>query len=263
MKSINTRLLFIIVITSGLFIQGCMFRGGSLLNRSTMNFPLSDAAPEEGGFVETGTSYYSYENRNILDAEIRGEYALNDRVAFGAELGYRNINPDNDQIDSESGILDPKITGWFSPYSDDRTNIAIGGRITLPAGDEDIGQGYTDFGAFITGRYLFTDQVVGIGQVGLDFYEPFFEDEDRKSTLSARGSLMYNVADGIDIFGEFYFQQEPEFTFRESLFDHIKGGVGFYLGNRIDFKAAFGTGLGDDEFETPNFFGELKFALTF
>lgn len=262
MKSFNAKLLLISVISLGFLMQGCMLRGGSLLNRPTMNFPLSDAAPREGGFADIGTNYYSYENANILDAKIRGEYAFSDRLAFGAELGYRNINPDNDDIDSESGILDPKISGWFSPYNDDRTNIAVGGRVTLPAGDEEIGQGFTDYGAFVTARYLFTDQFVGVGQVGLDFYEPFFEDEDRESTFSVRGSLMYNVSRGADIFGEFYFQNDPEFAFRESLFDHIKGGANLYLGNGLDFRAAFGTGLGD-EFEGPDYFGELKLALSF
>lgn len=246
-----------------LLLSGCgTLPGGQSPFRDirTMNFPLSDAAPMDGEFIEARSTYLSFENESILDLGLQAECAFWDRFAVGGRVGYLSTMPDDDRIEGRSGATDPMLTGWGALYNTERTALALGGRTTIPVGEDDINQGNFDFGGFVAGRSLFAEDFLGVANVGVDSYEPFFDDQDREFVLSANASLLYQLQAGTRLFGSLRFQQDPDFASRLTRFDYGKIGASINLSDSFDLRAAGGLGFGDF---APDYFAEFGVGIMF
>lgn len=215
------------------------------LDTRTMNFPLSDAAPMMGSFAEFGTNYYSYQFEDALHFQLRGEWAPCEHGAFGLELGYSSFMPESDLVDNQSGLMDPRLGGWYSFFRGEDYNTALGGWFSLPVGSEDIGQGNFDFGAFGTLRYTLGENLLGVGQLGFESLDPVIDNFDRETLFLAQGSLIYRQSDSWDFFAETRIQQDPDYSFRPGSFSYLKAGARHNFASSLDLGLMVGTRLGD------------------
>lgn len=72
---------------------------------------------------------------------------------------------------------------------------------------------------------------------------------------------MYGLTNNITAFGEFSFQGETEFVFRPTQYDYGKVGIGYHTPMSFDFRAAIGTGFGEEQ--TADYKFEFKIGKNF
>lgn len=193
---------------------------------------LKDAPISKTPYGEAGIQFASSEIVNTFGFGIQGGYPINREIEIDANLGFSSISPDIG--DSQSGLTDLTVTGRYN-IMPKKTNISVGGMITLPIGSEDIGQSNFNFGAFGALRHPIERNMILTGTFGLDFIEII---DDHEASLLLGGGLIYNVDRNLNLIGELNIQTKIDYAF-------FSGGINYELPIGSFVRGSLGVGLND------------------
>ncbi len=96
-------------------------------------------------YGDVGVGFNDFENLNITSLGGRIGFPIGASFEGGIELNFLSYNPSIGP--KRDGINDLAVTGRYLA-SGGRTPISVGGFITLPIGDEEIGAGDVNLGVF-------------------------------------------------------------------------------------------------------------------
>ncbi|MDW7682381.1 MAG: transporter [bacterium] len=199
----------------------------------------------------------------------KGGYPINEKIELGAQLGFLNLSADPG--DSESGLTDVGVYGRYNIITQDALNFSAGALVTLPIGEEKVGQSNLNFGAFGAIRYSLDNGFVLTGNLGIIFYETtttdykqtgtdqwgypiyeYVEETNRENYLNLGFGGIYTVSPELNIVGELTIKTEMDYMM-------LSGGVDYLLGTGR-LRGALGLGLDDG---APDFQIMLGYGLSF
>jgi len=224
---------------------------------------FNDAAVVNSKHLEVGARYADYDKRSGFLIGAQGGMPVFEKLDIGMRLGLLNSDPDRG--DSESGITDIDLWGRYHLNLPFKANLTVGGMLTLPVGDEDVGEGDFDFGAFAAARMPLDKGFVIMGSVGLNFVErsgcstrvsvtgaPNFEEpsfaevgvwcepdgKDRELSMHLGGGGIFELSPETHLIGEVGIDTEEDFF-------ALTGGVDHALSANSRLRAALDIGLDD------------------
>ncbi|MBN1999382.1 hypothetical protein JW935_17620 [candidate division KSB1 bacterium] len=231
---------------------------------------MRDATITTAPYGEAGLDYSSYEYVSTMGIGVQGGMAVMPELEVNAALSFLNWSPD--EGDGESGISDILVSGRYLVVPGP-TKIAAGGFVTLPVGDEKIGQGNLNFGAFGAVRHALEGGMIIVGTLGLDFMETtkyegggliyengipvgVKEPEEKTEYENAfviGGGVIYPQSDKLNIIGELHLKTEYDYMM-------LSGGVDYKLQGSGRVRGALGIGLDDG---APDFRLMISYLMGF
>ncbi len=219
---------------------------------------FQDAAVIADPLAEAGFRHDDYDNGtgNILD--VQGIFPVNPKIEVGAGWGYKRYSPDhgNDQ----SGLADFMVSGKYDisnsmTFMPADTKTSVGAYLTLPVGDEDVGEDNTDFGFFSAFRHPLYSSLVITAVIGLDFIElpDNHGDKDRDTSLLLGAGLLCPVDDRLTLVAEWNFWSEGDYCF-------LTGGADYSLNGHGKLRGFLGFGLDDG---APDYSIRLSYLHSF
>jgi hypothetical protein len=184
-----------------------------------------------------------------FDVAAQGAFPLSPKFQLGGGIGFRSVSNGN----SQSGISDLVASGRYLVVPGP-TAIAVGGLLTLPIGDEDIGEGSLDFSFFGSLRHPLPSGFVITGSLALEFVETktfdfdpttlqVEESTDYNNGLLLAGGFIYPMKSGLSLVTELNIRTEGDYIL-------LSGGVDYPMKSGGRLRGALGLGLDDG---APNF----------
>ena len=181
-------------------------------------------------YVDGGIVFSDYDFLNTFALGARGGLPITNAFEIGASLALFSIDPEAG--DGETGLTDLEVSGRYLVL-DDENQVTVGGFITLPIGDEDIGQSRTNFGIFGALRYPASEDITILGNAGLDL----LDFADYEASLNLGGGAIFKTESDLSILAELAIQ-----TFTDVVL--LSGGVDYPItGARL--RGSLGVGLDD------------------
>jgi len=198
-------------------------------------------APISGGiYGEAGLLYVNFNDADVTETIIaaRGGIPFGKKIELVAQLAYVNITPEN--FDAMNGLADIGIYGRYNFFNNNGTVISAGPFVTLPIGEEEVGQGNLNYGAFCAARHTLGCGVSITGNIGLEFYETWewkngdFEETYTNQLLVGAGAI-FPLSKKTHIVGEFFMKGDMDYSVLSAGVDqklgpgHLRVGVGIGL----------------------------------
>jgi hypothetical protein len=229
-KTMNIRILSFI---TALFCYNAVFAQPSTFDDVHLfQTFFEDASFNSSSYGEGGLAFADYNGFSLFSLGVRGAVPVQTNFQIGGSLYFQNLNPQG--FDSRSGVSDLLITGRYK-LSTQRTRVNIGGKITLPIGGEDIGQGNTNFGAFAAVRHPASPSTVVTGAFGLEFIEI---GNDRKASVLIGGGAIFQIDSDFHIVTELNIQTQIDFIL-------LNGGVDYVIARNGRLRGNLGVGIDD------------------
>lgn len=191
-----------------------------------------DAPIASNPYVEGIGTYSNVALGNTIRAGVQGGYALTPDIELTTGVYYLNFNPDG--FASESGLADIPVYGRYS-FLNEETKISGGTYVTVPVGDETIGQENLDFGFFGAIRHPASDEVVVTGTLGVDFLDIGLE---REASLNLGAGVIYAASDDLSVVSELRIQSDIDYS-------ALSGGVDYKLKDVARLRGNLLLGLDD------------------
>ncbi len=222
----------LLVFTFSLFSQGNKSDDIHLFQTFLKDAPISKTP-----YGEAGIQYNTYDFFSNFNFGIQGGYPVNREIEIDANLGFSNSSPDSGT--SQSGLTDLTLTGRYN-IMPKKTNISVGGMITLPIGSKDVGQSNFNLGVFGALRHPLEKNMVITGTFGIDFIETdnTLKKDGRDVSLLVGGGLIYNVDKNLNVLGELNIRTKIDYAF-------LSGGVNYELPMGSFVRGSLGLGLDD------------------
>ncbi len=212
-----------------------------------------DAARSDTVYVDGTGFYVKYDKPDDKGTGIliQSGIPLAENIEVGVDAGFMQRDPDYGK--KESGLLDVGVTGKYHLDLQGASRITLGASLTLPVGDEDLGQDKTDFGFFGAVRYPVNEKLVVVGLAGLNFEEQttvsvdFWgyadTDTDRETALQLGGGAIYRMDEKLHLIGEMNLKTEGDVM-------ALSGGADFQLhpGGRLRGAVTLGLDDGSPDF---------------
>ncbi len=265
-KSILLSAIMILIATAPLFAQNNSDQV-RLFQSYFFDAPIAKNIYVEPGLDYATSSYYSEiatVDQSALLIGAKGGYPINEKIEVGASLGFLNLS--SDPGDSESGLTDIGVYGRYNITNNNLLNFAAGGLVTLPIGEEKVGQSNLNFGGFGAVRYTLEGGIVLAGNLGLIFYETKTVENEytggtpsgttkkskHESYLNLGFAGIYPINSQLNIVGELTMKTEVDYMM-------LSGGVDYSMGGgRI--RGALGIGL---DVGAPDFQIQAGYQLSF
>ena len=211
---------------------------------------LRDAQIAKGMYGEGGLVFDNYQYGSGFKLGVQGGYPVTPQIEVGGAFGFRSFNAD--QGGSSSGITDITLSGRYNVVPAP-AKISAGGYVTLPVGNDKIGEGHLNFGAFCSARYPLSNGMVVFGTAGLDFQEtetvevtfdpvthqPITEKKtDYESSFLIGGGAIYPLNEQLNVIGELNIRTKGDYIL-------LTGGGEFNLQPNSKIRGAIGLGLDD------------------
>ncbi|MEE4312550.1 MAG: transporter [candidate division KSB1 bacterium] len=210
-----------------------------------------DAVITPNTFAEAGLNYNDYEYGSNFNVGAKGAYQINPQIDVTLGLDFVSFSPE--EGDGESGLSDLMVVGKYNLMPED-TKVSVGAYVTAPIGEEKVGQGNLNYGAFGAVRHPLDNGMTITANAGLGFYEyeepgdfeidPITfeitetEGETKHESFFMLGAgAIYPMNDQMNIVGEFVMKTEFDYMM-------LSGGVDYLMGNN-HLRAALGIGLDD------------------
>ena len=210
---------------------------------------FDDAAVVKSMHVEAFGIYADSDTADAFVIGAQGGMPINSQLDVGARWAF--ISADGDNGGSESGISDIDLWGRYQLKSQSKANITVGGTLTVPIGDEDIGQDRLNFGGFAAARMPLNNGMVVMGSVGLNFVEGF--DDDRELSIHLGGGAIYQLNSQTHVTGEVGIDTEEDYF-------ALTGGIDHKISSAGRIRGALVVGLDDG---APDFALQGGFLLNF
>lgn len=203
---------------------------------------LQDGKIFPGGFAEGYFQYGGYENISTMNIGVQGGYAILPNLEIDGRWGFISWNPE--EGDGESGLSDLLISTRYG-IMQDIPEIAAGAYITLPIGEEKIGQEHLNFGVFGAIRYLLNEQFTLTGKLSLDFIETIKyswdsmeEETEYENSLGLGIGSIIALNEKIALVPEMAFQSEGDYAL-------LSCGADYSMMANGKIRAMLGLGLDD------------------
>lgn len=183
-------------------------------------------------YGEAVFNYSDFDFNQRMTFGAQGGYGLRDNIEIAAGIYYRSI--DFGEPGTESAIADLPVYGRYN-FVDGETKFSGGAYVTLPVGDEIIGEGDLDFGIFGAVRHPASEQVVLTGTLGIDFLETGI---DREASLYLGAGVIYAASEQTSIVSELSIQSDIDYS-------ALSSGLDYKLGDYLRFRAALLLGVDD------------------
>lgn len=213
--------------------------------RTFQNFFL-DGSHVGSVYGDAGLGFSDFDRRNVVNLGGQVGFPIGRSFELGVMLDFITIDPEVGN--NRSGLSDLGIVGRYL-VSSGETDISVGGGLTLPIGDEDVGQG-DDVNINVFGALRHTaSATLGItGVLGVDFLE---EGDDYDASLRLGGGLIYRSSPRLQLIGELSFLTDVEYAL-------LSFGVDYRMNSGSRLRPALGLGVDDG---APDF--ELLFRFLF
>ncbi len=212
-----------------------------------VNF-LPDASVATTGYVNGGISYASYNFFSLTTLGGSIHVPITPRFEGAAALQYVSINPDFGR--NRDGISD-LLLHVKHHIPGRRAQFAIGGYITLPVGDEEVGAGDDlDLGFFGALRHSLNANTALTATAGLDFFE---RGDDYDLALRLGGGIIHRTTDRLALVGELLIRTESDTVL-------LAGGLDYRVSPQGRLRPGLGIGLSD---ETADFTLALSYLHVF
>ncbi|MEM8485776.1 MAG: hypothetical protein AAF564_09515 [Bacteroidota bacterium] len=200
--------------------------------RTFQNF-FRDGSHVGGFYGDAGLNYADFDGANVLDVGAQLGFRLGRAFELGVDLVY--ISVDREFGDNLNGLSDIGVTGRYLISSDNNTDISVGGGLTLPVGDEDVGQGDVDVRVFGALRHATNPTLAITGVFGIEFLE---QGDDYDYSLRLAGGLVWQTDPDLQFLAELNFLTDMDSALLTFGADYRLNG-----GNRL--RPAFGIGVDD------------------
>jgi len=223
-------------------------------DRLFMNF-AEDATIIDGQWWEGQFAWSDGDAPYTIDTMVLRVVAainLKPNLEVGGRAGFGDTDADGGGPDG-SGATDFDLYGkWHFGASQQGTEFAAGGIVTIPTGDDTAGLGYDAFSVagFGSFRHRF-EQFVLTGNLGVRANgDGAFRGAEFDGDLSAFGGagIIYPISDQVSFIGEVDFESS-RFDGGKSMTD-VTGGLNWHLSNRGIARVALSIGLADGSPDT-------------
>ncbi|MEW6749853.1 MAG: hypothetical protein AB1505_02620 [Candidatus Latescibacterota bacterium] len=188
--------------------------------------PVAAAPYVQGGVVCEG-----YDAASRLSLGGQGGAPVIPGAEVQGAVGFSSLDYDNELAEGQSGINDLLLAGRYRvPLQ--AAQAAVGGWITLPVGDEDLGEGNLDLGFFGAARHRLP-QLVVTGVVGVDFLD--FA-TGREASLRGAGGVIYPASERLAVIGELALRSKLAYGL-------LTGGVDYRLAGTGRVRGFLGLGV--------------------
>lgn len=201
-----------------------------------------------------GEGFFQFANfdrdLSLVDFAAQAAFPVAPKMQIGGALAFERKSYGN--AGSQSGLTDLQIAGRYNVVPG-ATPITIGVLLTLPIGNEDIGEGTFDFSGFGSLRHSLPSGLVLTGTLGL-FEHVEQASADHEAGWLIAGGMIAPMTGGLNLIGELKIHTRNDFTF-------LTGGVDYELrqaGGRL--RGMVGLGLDDG---APNFLLRGGYFLVF
>ncbi len=200
-----------------------------------------DAIRSGSSYVEGYLGYTEYDHPDVSSIHVgaRGGIPLVPRFELGLGGGF--VDMDYDGGGGASGLTDLDIVGKYHLGTRGSNRITVGGSLTLPVGDEEIGEGNADLGLFGAIRRPLDGNTVLMGSAGLNFEER--GGTDRKSSLHLGGGLIHRVDGRLHLLGELGMDTEGDRMLFTAGVDYLT-----WSGGRLRGAVSLGIDDGSPDF---------------
>ncbi len=200
-----------------------------------------DAGYSATSYMEGYIGYAEFDHPDISQTSfgVQGGIPLAPRFELGLGGGFASIDTDGGY--DESGLTDIDVIGKYRLRHQGDGRIVLGGSLTLPVGDEDIGEGNADFGFFGAVRHPLSMETVVMGSVGLNFEE--WGGEGRESSLHLGGGLLHRMDRRLHLLGELGMDTEGDRMLLTTGVDYLS-----YAGGRLRGAVSLGLDDGSPDF---------------
>lgn len=202
---------------------------------------FQDAVIAKSAYGEGFLQFSDYDGGfSSIDIAVQGGFPLAPKFQLSGGIGFRNVSNGK----SQSGISDLAASGRYLVVSGP-TAIAVGGLLTLPIGDEDIGEGSLDFSFFGSLRHPLPSGFVITGSLALEFleYKNIAGESDHNNGLLLAGGFIYPMKSGLSLVTELNIRTEGDYIL-------LSGGLDYPMKSGGRLRGALGLGLDDG---APNF----------
>jgi hypothetical protein len=215
---------------------------------------LRDASITKNFYGEGGLNYAGYDGASSFNIGVQGGYPMTPQIELNAGMGFVSYSVEG--ADGQSGLSDLLVAGRYN-LSHSTTAISAGAYATLPIGEEKVGQGNLNFGAYGALRHPLDNGMVITGTLGLDFmetktveisggtfdgttYVPLTTEEktEYKNSFVLAGGVIYPTNDQMSIVGELMLKTEVDYML-------LSGGVDYKLDSGSRLRGGLGIGLDD------------------
>lgn len=183
-------------------------------------------------YGDVGLTFFDYDGANIIQLGGQIGFPIGSSFELGAELNHITIDPRFG--DNSSGLSDLMVIGRFLVATGE-TDISVGGTISLPVGDEDIGQGDVDLGVFGALRHYLNNRTALTGTLGIDFFD---NGDDYDTSLHLGGGVVHQASPRLQLIGELGFLTDIDFSL-------LSFGVEYAGRTGVKFRPALGLGVDD------------------
>ena len=219
---------------SALFIILCIASTSAQAQtaQTFQNFFL-EGSQQRSIYGDVGLIFSNFDFFNTLSVGGQLGIPIGDEFELGITLDFLTVDPDFG--DNASGLTDPIVVGRYQ-IQQGETDISVGAGLSLPLGDEDIGQGDgVNFNMFGALRYLLQSNLAITGVLGIDFIEEF-DGDDYDASLRLGGAVVYRSNPDLQLIGELNILSDPDFVL-------LNFGVDYRVGPSARLRPALGVGL--------------------
>lgn len=191
---------------------------------------VADGLITEETYWDAGVEFSDFSGANIFDLGGRAGFSVAPGLEFLGGISFLNVNPERG--DSNSGLSDLLFAGKYQ-LQNDETRVAVGGFLTLPIGNESVGQGRANFGGFGSLRHPVADNLTATGILGLNLFDT---GNDYDVSLSLNGGLIYLLNSDLSFVGELALETKGDFTL-------LSGGLDYDAQNGGRIRGLLGIGV--------------------
>lgn len=191
-----------------------------------------DAAVSSRPYGDAAFQFNDFDGGNNINIGIQGGLPVQSQFEMMAGWAFISFNPSVGE--GESGLSDILVAGKYHLPANS-AQFSVGGFITLPIGEENLGQGNTNLGGFGAVRYPLAEATVITGAAGLNLLE--FGD-DRELSLQIGGGIIHQLQEALHLVGELNIESETDFAM-------LSGGIDYALQTGSRLRGMLGIGLDD------------------
>ena len=238
------------IIAPVIFICQSSHAGASMDDVRFFSHFHRDAAVSNQTYAD-GTLAYLNHDKPDFDAtviQIQGGVPVSDTIEVGFGTGYADLDFKGSD---ESGLLDLELIGKYQLSEFLDYQVTVGGSVTLPVGEKDIGQDNTNYGVFGAIRHPLNEQLVVMGSAGVNAIETGGRNRDASLHLGA--GFIYELYPVLHLTGELQLETETDVL-------DLTAGIDYAVDNFGNLRGALVLGLDDG---SPDYGFQVGYLLRF
>ncbi len=181
-------------------------------------------------YGDVGLEFSDFDYGDIITVGGQIGFPIGRLFELGATLNF--VNQDYNFVENRSGLSDLTVVGRYLLHIG-QTRTSVGGGITLPIGDEELGYGRVDFTTFGAFRHTINSTLAITSVFGIEFLD---RGNDHDASLRLGGGAIYQTKNNLQLLGELTFLTLPDYAL-------LSFGVDYRLNSGARLRPALGIGL--------------------